>query len=85
MNVEESLSGVTVTIDQGEVKVYEIVRDALVGRTGPILAVGATIGDLVDLERREVAMRVLSDPEIHRLDIQRIFGRARLVKITERL
>jgi len=26
---------------------------------------GATIGDMVDLERREVAMRVLSDPEIH--------------------
>ena len=54
----------------------EMAHDVLAGRIGPVLRDGATIGDLVDLERREVAMRVLSDPEIHRLEMQQIFGRA---------
>src|SRR5882757_4416195 len=76
MSVEESPDRVAIAIEEGEVKMSETVRDALAGRTGPVLADGATIGGLIDLDRREVAMRVLSDPEIHRLEMQQIFGRA---------
>jgi phenylpropionate dioxygenase-like ring-hydroxylating dioxygenase large terminal subunit len=54
----------------------EIARDVLAGRTSPVLRDGTTIADLVDLERREVALRVLSDPEIHRLEMEKIFSRA---------
>src|ERR1700722_2961912 len=54
----------------------EIARDVLAGRTTRVLRDGTRIGDLVDLDRREVAMRVLSDPEIHRLEMEKIFGRA---------
>jgi len=54
----------------------KIVGDVLVGRTGPVLRDGTTVGGVVDLDHREVAMRVLSDPEIHRLEMEKIFGRA---------
>jgi nitrite reductase/ring-hydroxylating ferredoxin subunit len=45
-------------------------------RRGPVLSDGTALRDLIDFERREVAMRVLSDPEIHRLEQKRIFARS---------
>jgi phenylpropionate dioxygenase-like ring-hydroxylating dioxygenase large terminal subunit len=44
--------------------------------TGPILSDGTPLADLIDLERHEVSMRVLSDPEIYRLELKRLFSRA---------
>ncbi|UZG46052.1 aromatic ring-hydroxylating dioxygenase subunit alpha [Caldimonas thermodepolymerans] len=41
----------------------------------PTLADGTSIDDLVNLSTREVQMRVLSDPEIYELEMERIFGR----------
>src|SRR5882757_10967550 len=52
------------------------LKDMAAVRTGPTLRDGSTIGDLVDLDRREVMMRVLSDPEVYRLELERIFARA---------
>src|SRR5882757_4261521 len=51
-------------------------RDSLARGTGPMLRDGTTLLDLIDLDRREVAMRVLSDPELYRLELQHIFARA---------
>jgi nitrite reductase/ring-hydroxylating ferredoxin subunit len=42
---------------------------------GPILSDGTPLRDLVNLETREVSMRVLADPEIYRLELERIFAR----------
>jgi len=50
--------------------------DAPAGRTDSVLQDGTTVRDLVDLDRREVSMRVLSDPELYRLELQNIFARA---------
>src|SRR5882672_2630641 len=50
--------------------------DALARRTGSVLADGTAVRDLVDLDRREVSMRVLSDAELYRLELQNIFARA---------
>jgi nitrite reductase/ring-hydroxylating ferredoxin subunit len=47
----------------------------LKSRVGPILSDGTLVRDLIDLERREVSMRVLNDPEIHELELRRIFAR----------
>jgi phenylpropionate dioxygenase-like ring-hydroxylating dioxygenase large terminal subunit len=43
---------------------------------GPVLADGTTLRELVDPVRREVLMRVLTDPEIYRLELKRIHGRS---------
>ena len=48
----------------------------LKSRVGPILSDGTLVRDLIDLERREVSLRVFNDPEIHELELDRIFGRA---------
>jgi phenylpropionate dioxygenase-like ring-hydroxylating dioxygenase large terminal subunit len=48
-------------------------------RTGPILSDGTAVRDLIDLDRREVSLRVLNDPEIHELELERIFGRSWVV------
>jgi nitrite reductase/ring-hydroxylating ferredoxin subunit len=45
-------------------------------RTGPILSDGTPLADLIDTDKREVSMRVLSDPEIYRLELERLFGRS---------
>jgi nitrite reductase/ring-hydroxylating ferredoxin subunit len=45
-------------------------------RARPRLSDGTSVGDLVDRARCEVSMRVLADPEIHRLELQRIFARS---------
>src|SRR5687768_3888753 len=45
-------------------------------RVGPILSDGTPLSSLIDLERREFSIRVLSDPEIHELELRRCFGKA---------
>jgi phenylpropionate dioxygenase-like ring-hydroxylating dioxygenase large terminal subunit len=51
-------------------------RDGRRARHGQeCLSDGTSIASLVDRERREVATRVLSDPEIYRLELRRIFAR----------
>jgi phenylpropionate dioxygenase-like ring-hydroxylating dioxygenase large terminal subunit len=49
---------------------------ALQARRGPILADGVALADLIDFDKREIAMRVLSDPEIYRLELKRVFARS---------
>ncbi|WP_319454276.1 MULTISPECIES: aromatic ring-hydroxylating dioxygenase subunit alpha [unclassified Mycobacterium] len=44
-------------------------------RIGPMLADGRTIRELVDLDKREVALRVLSDPEVYRWELEKLFAR----------
>lgn len=43
------------------------------------LADGASLRDLIDFDRREVSLRVLYDPELHALELKRIFARAWVV------
>src|SRR5208282_2602642 len=43
---------------------------------GAILADGTRMSDLIDTEYREVAMRVLDDEELYRLELKQIFARA---------
>lgn len=45
-------------------------------RSGPALSDGTRLRDLIDFNKREVKMRVLSDPEIYRLELKRIFARS---------
>ena len=45
-------------------------------RSGPLLSDGTPLRDLIDFERREVSIRVLNDPEIHRIELDRIFARS---------
>src|SRR5271156_3204297 len=45
-------------------------------RPGPTLSDGVRLRDLIDFNKREVALRVLSDPEIYRLELKRIFARS---------
>ena len=51
----------------------------MLNKTSSKLADGTRIEDLIDVERREVSARVLSDPEIYHLELERIFGRAWLL------
>jgi phenylpropionate dioxygenase-like ring-hydroxylating dioxygenase large terminal subunit len=41
----------------------------------PVLRDGTPMGSLVDRTRREVSLRVMSDPEIYELELKRIFAR----------
>jgi len=43
------------------------------------LADGTPFEELIDLEHREVSARILSDPEIYQLELDRIFGKAWLL------
>jgi nitrite reductase/ring-hydroxylating ferredoxin subunit len=43
--------------------------------TSPTLSDGTKVADLVNPATREVQMRVLSDPEIYELEMERVFGR----------
>src|SRR5271156_6238061 len=52
------------------------VEGRLAARVGPILSDGTPLRDLIDLDKHEVSMRVFHDPEIYRLELNRIFGRA---------
>jgi nitrite reductase/ring-hydroxylating ferredoxin subunit len=42
---------------------------------GPVLSDGTALRDLVDLEARTVSLRLFADPEIYRLEMERIFAR----------
>jgi phenylpropionate dioxygenase-like ring-hydroxylating dioxygenase large terminal subunit len=44
--------------------------------TGPMLADGRMLSEFFDFEKREVSMAVLSDPEIYRLELDRLFARS---------
>ncbi|HGN0691698.1 TPA: aromatic ring-hydroxylating dioxygenase subunit alpha, partial [Pseudomonas aeruginosa] len=43
--------------------------------TNPALSDGTRISDLIDLEKHEVKMRTLSDPELYALEMKKIFAR----------
>lgn len=43
---------------------------------GPILPDGTPIANLVSIDEREVFLRVMSDPEVYRLELDRIFARS---------
>lgn len=43
--------------------------------SSPTLSDGTSIDDLIDLEMREVKMRVLSDPELYELEMKHIFAK----------
>jgi phenylpropionate dioxygenase-like ring-hydroxylating dioxygenase large terminal subunit len=43
---------------------------------GPILSDGTPLRGLLDRDRREVALRVLHDPEIFELELERLFARS---------
>nr|WP_257909509.1 Rieske 2Fe-2S domain-containing protein [Janibacter limosus] len=43
---------------------------------GPILSDGTPFADLFDLDKHEVSMRLLKDPEVYRLELSRLFGKA---------
>ena len=51
------------------------IREKAAVGIGPVLRDGTAVRDLIDLDRREVKMRVLADPEIYRLELERIFAR----------
>ncbi|WP_319457034.1 MULTISPECIES: aromatic ring-hydroxylating oxygenase subunit alpha [unclassified Mycobacterium] len=53
-----------------------LTEQLLRGAVGPVLSDGTAVVDLVDLERREVSRRVYSDPEIFRLELDRVFARS---------
>jgi phenylpropionate dioxygenase-like ring-hydroxylating dioxygenase large terminal subunit len=53
-----------------------LLETDLARRQGPRLADGTYLGQLIDLEKREVAMRVYSDPEIYQLELERIFNKS---------
>jgi phenylpropionate dioxygenase-like ring-hydroxylating dioxygenase large terminal subunit len=54
----------------------ELIVTELANRVGPVLSDGTALRDLIDFDRREVSMRVLADPELHRLEMKRIFARS---------
>jgi len=48
-------------------------------RASTTLADGTRIEDLIDVENREVSMRVLADDELYQLEMERIFGQTWLL------
>ena len=44
-------------------------------KTSQVLSDGTKISDLIYPETREVQMRVLSDPEIYQMEMEKIFGK----------
>ena len=48
-------------------------------QTSPVLADGTKVADLLSPGTREVQMRVLSDPEVYALEMERIFGKVWLL------
>lgn len=45
----------------------------------PVLQDGTNVSELIDLEKREVKLRVLSDPEIYAIEQEKIFGKTWLL------
>src|SRR5271155_343226 len=52
-----------------------LLTEDLESRVSPVLSDGTALRDLVDFENHAVSMRVLSDPEIYRLELERIWAR----------
>src|ERR1700754_155059 len=50
-------------------------KPTMLTRSPPMLSDGTAIEDLVNLETREVQLRVLADPELYELEMERIFGK----------
>src|SRR5271154_1689316 len=48
----------------------------LAKRPSPVLSDGTALSSLIDFDKREVKLRVLSDPEIHKMELQRVFARS---------
>lgn len=44
-----------------------------------VLRDGTGLDDLIDVDRHEVSLRLMNDPEIHRLEMERIFARTWLL------
>src|ERR1700749_833025 len=53
--------------------------DVMLTKVGPVLSDGTPLSDLVNLRTREVSMRVLADPEIHKLELQKLFAKTWLL------
>ena len=45
-------------------------------RTGPVLADGTPLSELIDKDYREVSLRVLNDPELYQLELKHLFAKA---------
>jgi phenylpropionate dioxygenase-like ring-hydroxylating dioxygenase large terminal subunit len=45
-------------------------------RTGPVLADGTPLSELIDRDYREVSLRVLNDPELYQLELKHLFAKA---------
>jgi phenylpropionate dioxygenase-like ring-hydroxylating dioxygenase large terminal subunit len=50
--------------------------DDLVVSSSPMLRDGTALEDLIDLGYREVSLRLLSDPEVYELELERLFTKA---------
>ena len=50
-------------------------QELLARTTVPTLSDGTPLSDLVDLRKREVQLRAMNDPELHRLEMERIWAR----------
>src|SRR5271154_24397 len=64
------------TINVSSPRVHEA---NLAKRPSPILSDGTPLSSLIDLEKREVKLRVLNDPELHRMELQRVFARSWII------
>ena len=49
----------------------------------PVLSDGTKIADLINLETREVSMRLLSDHEVYKIEMERIFGKTKAIHETK--
>ena len=56
-----------------------LTREDLSTRFGAVLSDGTFMRDLIDIEKREVSMRVLNDVEIHELELKKIFAKAWII------
>src|SRR5271169_3226269 len=56
-----------------------LTREDLSTRFGAVLSDGTFLRDLIDIDKREVSMRVLNDVEIHELELKRIFAKAWII------
>jgi len=53
-----------------------LIESGVGAELGPVLSDGTRVADLIDVDRREILLRVLHDPEIHQLELDRLFARA---------
>jgi phenylpropionate dioxygenase-like ring-hydroxylating dioxygenase large terminal subunit len=55
------------------------LRERELGAIGPVLSDGTAMRDLIDTDKREVSLRLLNDPEVYQLELERLFARAWIV------